>query len=287
MRRFGVAGLQLELAGKDNIEVVGREVLDVKRRFPWIDMVVAGELSAFGPGVDLAQERGGDAECRFCEIARAASIWLIPGTIYERLDDQVFNTAPVIDPDGNVVARYQKMFPFLPHEIGVTPGADFIVFDIPGIGRCGVSICYDGWFPETTRTLASMGAEIILHPTMTNTIDRDVELSIARTNAAINQCYFVDINVSGDYGVGKSIVCGPGGEVIYQAGDGRDIIALDLNLDDVTACRERGWHGLGQPLKSFRDSNIVFPPYEKGANKTDYLQQLGALKKHRSNNRNG
>ena len=281
MRRFGVAGLQLELSGRDNVDLVGREVLDVKRRFPWVHLVVAGELSAFGSGVGLAQDRAGDAEDRFCQIARKAGVWLIPGSLYERMGDHIFNTAPVIDPAGRVVARYQKMFPFLPHEVGVTAGADFTTFDIPGIGRCGVSICYDGWFPETTRTLASMGAEIILHPTMTNTIDRDVELSIARTNAAINQCYFVDINVAGDYGVGKSIICGPGGDVIYQAGDGRDIIALDLDLDYVTACRERGWHGLGQPLKSFRDSDIVFPPYEKGANKTDYLQRLGALKKDR------
>ena len=72
-----------------------------------------------------------------------------------------------------------------------------MVFDVPSVGRFGVSNCYDMWFPETTRTLAAMGAEVILHPSMTNTIDRDVELAIARTNAAINQCYFFDINVAG------------------------------------------------------------------------------------------
>ena len=50
--------------------------------------------------------------------------------------------------------------------------------------RAGISICYDMWFPETTRSLVAMGAEVILHPTMTNTIDRDVEQSIARASAA-------------------------------------------------------------------------------------------------------
>jgi transcriptional regulator with PAS, ATPase and Fis domain len=53
------------------------------------------------------------------------------------------------------------------------------------------------WFPETTRTLAWMGAEVVIHPTMTNTIDRDLELAIARTNAAVNQCWFVDVNCAG------------------------------------------------------------------------------------------
>ena len=69
----------------------------------------------------------------------------------------------------------------------VREGTDFVVFDIPKCGRVGVSNCYDMWFPETTRTLAAMGAEVILHPSMTNTIDRDVELAIARASAAINQ----------------------------------------------------------------------------------------------------
>ena len=46
----------------------------------------------------------------------------------------------------------------------MTPGAEFVVFDVPDVGRFGVSICYDMWFPETTRTLAWMGAEVICTP---------------------------------------------------------------------------------------------------------------------------
>jgi predicted amidohydrolase len=84
-----------------------------------------------------------------------------------------------------------------------------VVFDVPGAGRIGISICYDMWFPETTRTLAAMGAEVILHPTMTDTIDREVELAIARSAAATNQLYFFDINGVGDGGTGRSIVVDP------------------------------------------------------------------------------
>src|SRR3546814_8843019 len=87
---------------------------------------------------------------------------------------------------------------------------EVVVFEWSGAGRFGVSICYDMLFPETTRSLVSLGAEVILHPTLTNTIDRDVEIAIARASAATNQCYFVDINVAGELGVGRSVVCGPG-----------------------------------------------------------------------------
>ena len=84
-----------------------------------------------------------------------------------------------------------------------------------------VSICYDIWFPETTRTLTSMGAEVLLHPVLTNTIDRDVELSIARATAAQFQCYVFDINGIGAGGVGRSCVVDPSGQVLHEAGGTR------------------------------------------------------------------
>jgi predicted amidohydrolase len=62
------------------------------------------------------------------------------------------------------------MFPFYPYETGVTQ-VHYCVFDVPNVARFGVSICYDMWFPETIRTLVTMGA-VILHPTLTGTIDR-------------------------------------------------------------------------------------------------------------------
>lgn len=59
----------------------------------------------------------------------------------------------MIDPDGEIVASYRKMFPFRPYEAGVEAGGEFRVFDVPGIGRFGLSIRYDIWFPETSRQL--------------------------------------------------------------------------------------------------------------------------------------
>lgn len=275
--RFGMAAMQLDLVRGDNIARIAAEVATLKKVMPWVHMVVVGELAAFGAGTAHAQPIDGPAENRFREIARKHRIWLVPGSLYERRGSLVFNTAPVIDPDGTVVARYRKQFPFLPYEKGVAPGHETVVFDVPGVGRFGVSICYDMWFPETTRSLCWMGAEVIVHPTMTYTVDRDAELAIARASAAINQCYFVDVNVAGDLGVGRSIVCGPGGEVIHQAGSGREVIAFEIDLGYLRAVRERGWQCLTQPLKSFRDSEIIFPAYGAGVAPSQHLSSLGRL----------
>lgn len=278
MSTFAIAGLQLEIDHGDNINQIAEEVRGLKRRFPWVDMVVAGELAAFGPKLDKAEPLPGPAEARFAEVARECGLWLVPGSLYERSGASIFNTTPVINPDGEVIARYRKMYPFLPYEQDVAAGDQSIVFDVPGKGRIGISICYDMWFPETTRTLAWMGAEVILHPVMTNTIDRDVELAMARTAAATNQCYVFDINIAGRLGYGRSLVAGPGGEVIHQAGAEREIIPVEVDFEYVRRVRERGWHGLGQVLKSYRDGEHVFPQYADGAASAAF-NRLGPLQK--------
>lgn len=276
-RRFGIAALQLDLPRGDNLARITAEITLLKKRMPWVRMVMLGELGTFGADPAKAQALPGPAEQRYCEVARRNGIWLLPGSLYERDGDLVYNTTPVIDPSGTVVARHRKLFPFLPYEKNVAAGSDTTVFDVPGVGRFGVSICYDMWFPETTRAMCWHGAEVILHPTMTNTVDRDAELAIARASAATNQCYFVDVNVAGELGVGRSIVCGPGGEVIHQAGNGLEIIAFEVDLDYLRDVRERGWQCVTQPLKSFRDSKVVFPAYAAGVAPSDFLSGLGPL----------
>ena len=279
MRRFGLAALQLELGPGDNLDAIAAEIASVRRRFPWVDMVLLAELASYGVSLDRAETLPGPTEERYQALAREHSLWLLPGSLYERAGDRIYNTAPVIDPSGRVVARHRKIYPFLPYERGVACGDAHTVFDVPDVGRFGLSICYDMWFPETTRTLAWMGAEVILHPSLTNTIDREVEISIARAAAATNQCYFIDLNCSGKLGYGRSSVFGPGGETVHVAGTGREIIALELDLDLVTNQRERGWQGLGQPLKSFRDTPVSFPPYAPGAHRAGAFANLGPLER--------
>jgi len=280
MSYFTIAGVQMHaLHHGDNTDAMRQRIDILMNRFPQVQMVMFSELVAKGAGIQHAQPFPNSMESMFCELALRHRIWLIPGSMFERDGDRIYNTLSVINPHGEVVCRYRKMFPFRPYEQGVECGSEFAVFDVPDVGRFGVSICYDMWFPETTRTLVAMGAEVILHPTMTDTVDRDLELSIARTNAAINQCYFFDFNGTGAIGNGRSIVVGPSGDVIHQCAAGEEIVPVEVDFNRVRRERERGLHGLGQPLKSFRDRSVKFSLYSSENGSSPFLDTLGPLAK--------
>ncbi len=286
MSHLPIAGLQLELCADDNLDTLETEIAQVKKRFPWVRMVILPELCTRGPATEHAVAPGSDTEARFRAAAREHGVWLIPGSLFERRGNAVFNTAPVIDPTGEIVARYDKRYPFMPYENGVRRGEDFCVFDVPGAGRIGLMICFDMWFPEMVRQLVWMGAETIIVPTLTNTIDRDVELAIARASAACNQAYIVNINVAGKLGYGRSIVVGPDGNVLHQAATTREIIALELDFNHVRRTRERGLHSTVQALKNFRDADVRYPVYQPGAG-PGALAELGRLELPEDTDNNG
>ena len=288
MRPFAIAGLQLNVSGStSNLDHVCERIEMLMLIYPWVHMVVVSELATYGGWTGNAQPLPSDTENRYCALAAKHKIWLIPGSLYESTDRGIFNTAPVINPDGIVITRYRKMFPFMPYETGVESGTEFCVFDVPDVGRFGLSICYDMWLPETSRTLAAMGAEVILHPTLTPSIDRDVELSIVRATAAMNQCFIIDINGIGDGGNGRSILVSPTGDVLYQAGTNEESMATEIDLDRVRRSREVGLKGLGQPLKSFRDRAVEFKVYDRASGVASYLDTLGPLEKMTRGSRAG
>lgn len=280
MRPYAIAGLQLNVSGRSpNLPHILDRIEMLMLLYPWVQMVVISELATFGGWTGHAMPAANEVEQAYQKIAAKHGIWLVPGSLYEKAADGIYNTAPVIDPSGTVIARYRKMFPFMPYESGVESGTEFCVFDVPDVGRFGVSICYDMWLPETTRTLAAMGAEVIIHPTLTPTIDRDVELSIVRASAATNQCFIIDVNGIGDGGNGRSIFVAPNGDVMYQAGSNEEMLPVEIDLERVQRTREVGLKGLGQPLKSFRDRRVHFSVYDKGNAGFPYLATLGPLEK--------
>jgi predicted amidohydrolase len=285
---FAIAGMQQSLSAlHENVSRMDVRLGVLMKVYPWVQMVVFSELAPFGPLTTFARPLPNDTEAHFCKLAARHGIWLIPGSMFESHEGRIYNTATVINPAGEVVARYRKMFPFYPYEEGVTGGDDFVVFDVPDVGRFGLSICYDMWFPETSRTLAAMGAEVILHPTLTSSIDRDVELAMVRATAAQPQCFLFDVNGLGDGGIGRSIVAGPNGEVLHQAGGAEEMFPLEIDLDRVRRGREIGLRGLGQPLKSFRDRNVHFPVYGEASHERGYFAGLGKLEKARRGSRVG
>ena len=283
MNTFNIAGIQTVLQRTDNTDVICSKIHLTMEVYPWVQMIVLSELAIFGSDKLTAQTLPSIVEEKFQQIAKQYGIWLIPGSLFELEDGHVYNTIPVINPDGVVIQRYRKMFPFAPYEQGVSAGDEFCVFDIDGVGRFAVSNCYDIWFPETTRTLSALGAEILLHPVMTTFIDRDIDLNIAKASAAMFQCYVFDINGLGAGGNGQSCVIGPDGRVLYEAGSHDQIIPIEVDLDFVRSQRKQGVRGLGQPLKSFRDRQFEFNIYDRQKFDYSYLQSLGEIQKIKPN----
>ena len=234
------------------------EVRTLKASFPQTQLFVYPELylSAIGP-LNAPSPRGytlrrvaetipGPLTDRLSALAKELHVWLVPGSLYELGEDRrVYNTALAISPKGKIVARYRKLFPWRPYEKSAA-GDRFVVFDIDGVGRAGLMICYDAWFPEAARHLAWMGAEVIFNPTATYTSDREQEIVLARANAIVNQVYIVNTNMGGRPGPASSVIVDPEGHVLQTAGSGEEFQTEVLDLRTVRRLRSHGSVGLNR-----------------------------------------
>ena len=279
MTPFAIAGVQMYVnALQPNVDGMLQRLDILMQRFPWTQMVLFSELAPLGPLPRYALPFENEHLKRFQEAAYKHNVWLIPGSMFEQTEDGlIYNTSAVINPQGQIVQKYRKMFPFRPYEGGIEAGTDFCIFDVPDVGRFGLSICYDMWFPETTRQLTSAGVEVLLHPVLTGTTDREAELSIARATAAQFQCYVVDVNGLGAGGNGRSCVIDPTSTVLHQSAGQEDMFPIEIDLSHVRRQRETGMKGLGQVLKSFRDRSVDFPVYDRTSGSDAYLHSLGTL----------
>ncbi|MSU59332.1 MAG: carbon-nitrogen hydrolase family protein [Pedosphaera sp.] len=131
------------------------------------DLVVLPEtITATGNGLSYAQAAEpipGPATKYFGTLARKHGLHLVVGLV-ERERHLVFNTGVLIGPDGKLIGKYRKVtLPRTEIEAGITPGSEYPVFETR-LGKIGIMICYDGFFPEPARQLSIRGAEIIAFP---------------------------------------------------------------------------------------------------------------------------
>jgi formamidase len=258
-RLLGVGGVQLRVAPFDleaTWQRAARLVGQLTATWKWIDLVLLPELSlhavtSFAESTPrdwmerVAEPVPGPMTERLGALAKRRGVWLVPGSIYERDGDAIYNTAVVLSPDGELAASYRKLFPWTPYE-RIEPGREPCVFELPGVGTLGLCICYDIWFPEVTRSLAFRGAEAILHPSLTATWDRHLEQVLVRAAAIANQAFVLDVNGVGELGGGQSVLVGPDGDLLHEAGVGEELFARQLDLDAVKRTREDGTLGLNR-----------------------------------------
>lgn len=264
-----VAGLPV-FGRRDTVAQFAADVLRVRSTVPGPALIVYPEIHLFGTDdadalAAAAEPLDGPLMAALGQAARDADAWLIPGSVCERgSDGEFFNTAPVFAPDGRLVASYRKIFPWRPFE-KYTPGSRFVTVDIPDVGRLGLSICYDAWFPEVSRHLAWMGADVIVNLVKTTSEDRGQELVLARANSIVNQVFTVSVNCAGPIGKGRSIIVDPEGAVLQESSDATPgVLCHHIDFGDVATVRQRGTAGTNRMWEQFGPSDrpIPLPLYE-------------------------
>jgi len=254
---------------------------------PGTQMLVLPELHLFHPGTGrieadntalraAAQPTGGPLDRALSALAAELDVVLVPGTVVEAgANGALYNTLRVYGRDGAVLATYRKVFPWRPTE-PFDPGAHWVVFDLPGVGRVGLTICYDAWFPEATRQVAWLGAEVVLNLVKTTTADRLQELVLARANAIVNQVFMVSINCAAPVGKGHSIVVDPEGLVIAECTAEPAMIPVAIDLDEVDRVRRQGTCGENRIWAQFRagEAPIALPAYAGRIDPADWNPEL-------------
>jgi predicted amidohydrolase len=267
--------LSLALVQDDAVgspEDFGRRMQILVRQYPGTSMFVFPEqhlLGSWDPWdaestVRHAEPLGG----RLCrEVARLAAelnIWLVPGSILERTESGlIYNTMVVFSPTGELAASYRKVFPWRPVE-KCEPGDDFVTLPINDVGTVGLTVCYDAWFPEVSRQLSWMGAELLLNVVLTPTADRAQEVVLAQANAIVNQVFVASVNAAAPRGQGRSLLVDPQGRILAAAvGAEQTVLAATIDLDEVRRTRDHGTAGVTKPWSQFAETDrpIELPIY--------------------------
>ena len=193
---------------------------------------------------DLAEPIPGPSTGFFGELAAANRIVLVTSLFEKRAPGLYHNTAVVFDKDGSIAGKYRKMhipddpayyekFYFTPGDLGFTPIQT-------SIGKLGVLVCWDQWYPEAARLMALRGAEILIYPTAIGWESTDTDDEKARQlnawiisqrgHAVANGLPVISVNrvghepdpsgqTNGILFWGNSFVAGPQGELFAQAGN--------------------------------------------------------------------
>ncbi len=204
---------------------------------------------------DLAETIPGPATQTFGALAKELGIVIVTSLFEKRAPGLYHNTAVVLESDGSIAGKYRKMhipddpgyyekFYFTPGDLGFTP------IDT-SVGRLGVLVCWDQWYPEAARLMAMAGAEMLIYPTAIGydprddheeqTRQREAWVTIQRSHAVANGIPVISVNRVGfeadPSGVsagaqfwGNSFVTGCQGELVAVAGnDQEQVIVVDID----------------------------------------------------------
>ena len=274
MREIRVGFLQQHNTAdtKDNILRLGEGITDLAKR--GAQLIVLQELhntlyfcqTEDVDLFDLAETIPGPSTKLYCELAKKLGVVIVASLFEKRAAGLYHNTAVVIESNGEIVGKYRKMhipddpayyekFYFTPGDMGFHPIQT-------SLGKLGVLVCWDQWYPEAARLMAMQGAEMLIYPTAIGYADNDTPeeqqrqrmawQTVMRGHAVANGLPVVAVNrvgfepdpsgqTAGIQFWGTSFVAGPQGEIIYEAStDDEESIIVEMDMDRSEQVR-RWW----------------------------------------------
>lgn len=235
---------------------------------------------------DQAESIPGPTTIQLGELAAALQVVIVASLFERRAAGLYHNTAVVLDADGRIAGRYRKMHipddPGFHEKFYFTPGdLGFLPIDTQ-VGRLGVLVCWDQWYPEAARLMALAGAELLIYPTAIGwdpgdaederARQRDAWITVQRAHAVANGLPVLACNRTGleappaGHGAGiqfwgSSFIAGPQGEVLAMAETDTDAVlcaAVDLGRSEEVRriwpyLRDRRIDAYADLLKRFRD----------------------------------
>ena len=235
---------------------------------------------------ELAEPIPGPSTQMFGEIAKQCGVVIVTSLFERRAAGLYHNTAVVIEKDGSIAGKYRKMhipddpayyekFYFTPGDLGFQP------IDT-SVGRLGVQVCWDQWYPEGARMMALAGAQLLIYPTAigyesSDTAEeqerqREAWTTVQRGHAVANGLPVVAVNrvghepdpsgqTNGIQFWGSSFICGPQGEMLYRAPKDEEVVQVvevDMQRSENVRrwwpfLRDRRIDEFGELTKRFRD----------------------------------
>lgn len=254
----GLVQMQSGLDKEENLLTAERLVNEAARR--GASVVALPEYFSFGAMGPLQRENAepvpGPTVERLCRMAGAARVFLVGGTLAERLHDtdKVFNTSVLINPRGEITAKYRKIHLFNLETDGQTiisesaflEAGDNVVTAKTDPGVLGLTICYDLRFPEIYRALTLRGAGIIfVVSSFMDVTGKDHWEPLLRARAIENQVFIAAPNQAGpvpganQLRHGHTMIIDPWGRVLAQASEAEEVITAEIDFEYLESVRKQ------------------------------------------------
>jgi N-carbamoylputrescine amidase len=277
-----LANIEKSLRGIEACAKEGAELVILQELHTGIYFCQAEDTDKFDMALPIP---GPDTEI-FSQAAREHNVVLVTSLFEKRAPGLYHNTAVVFEKDGSIAGKYRKMhipddpayyekFYFTPGDLGFEPIST-------SVGKLGVLVCWDQWYPEAARLMALAGADLLIYPTAIGweSSDPDAEKArqhgawetVQRGHAVANGLHVIAVNRTGhepDWsGVtggiqfwGQSFIAGPQGELLYRAPAGEElhhVQEVDLSRSEAVRriwpfLRDRRIDHYGDIVKRFRD----------------------------------